>query len=306
MGHVDTRVLAESTLHYGLAPYRQLIEAGLSPSQIKARVRRGLLISVHRTVYRLVGHPESFEQRCLAAVFATDGRAAVSHRSAAALHGWCAPPATVDLIHPDATDCRVSGVRWHRSAGLREVDSAKRDDGILVTTPARTLLDLGIAVPRSDFFRIVELALIDKQVTVRQLTVVLAKCGGRGVPGTAALRDFLRERTASSAGVESRLERILLRIIEKGRLAAPVLQHPLRLRSGREIRFDAAYPALRIGLETDGRRWHERIEDKTKDRKRDRTAAGLDWLTLRFTAEDLREPERVASDIAAAIEARSG
>src|SRR5688572_22895004 len=68
----------------GLAQLRAL---GLSESAVRQRVRKGLLVRLHRGVYALGHRVLSRRARWIAAVLACGPDAVLSHRDAAALWG---------------------------------------------------------------------------------------------------------------------------------------------------------------------------------------------------------------------------
>jgi very-short-patch-repair endonuclease len=117
----------------------QLLALGLGHGAIDHRVARGLLHPVHRGVYA-VGHAVlSRHGVWMAAVLAAGPNAVLSHRSAAALWG-IRDGGGRDVDVTVARDRKRPGIRAHRAA--LAPDEITIEDGIPVTTPARTLLDL--------------------------------------------------------------------------------------------------------------------------------------------------------------------
>jgi len=49
--------------------------------------------------------------------------------------------------------------------------------------------------------------------------------------------------------------------------------------------MDFAYPAVGVGVEADGERWHEEIDSKIRDQQRDQKLANVGWRILRFKEE---------------------
>jgi very-short-patch-repair endonuclease len=67
-------------------------------------------------------------------------------------------------------------------------------------------------------------------------------------------------------------------------------------------RLDFAYPAIRVGIEADGYRWHGNPEDWRRDLRRENRLKLLGWTLLRFSWEDVHDrPELVASQVRAAL-----
>lgn len=270
---------------YGLVTRAQLRSLGMTDRQITARLASGLLEPVHRGVLRMPAVARSPEQAVLAACLAAG--AVASHRSAAALWGLRGverPP--IDVTVPGQSGRRLAGVVVHRSAGLEAHDVIRRL-GIPVTTPGRTLLDLGAVAPR-----LVEAAMEDALfrglVSEAALRRVLDRAGTHGRNGTAVLRDLLDRREPGRAPTESPLEDELVRLLRRHGLPEPVRQHPVALGAGREARIDLAYPELRLGIEADGRRWHSGRADFERDRARANRLAAHGWTMLRFGPDAIR------------------
>jgi very-short-patch-repair endonuclease len=53
--------------------------------------------------------------------------------------------------------------------------------------------------------------------------------------------------------------------------------------------IDFAYPHLGVGLEADGAKWHENLEDKSKNMERDHKLASLGWRVLRFNENAINQ-----------------
>jgi predicted transcriptional regulator of viral defense system len=86
--------------------------------------------------------------RYLAAVLACGPAAALSHRSAADLHGLRETNrAPIDVTVPGRTARRHDGIDLHRSTTLTPAD-VTIVDALPVTTVARTVLDLAAVVHR--------------------------------------------------------------------------------------------------------------------------------------------------------------
>jgi len=55
--------------------------------------------------------------------------------------------------------------------------------------------------------------------------------------------------------------------------------------------LDFAYPNLGIGIEADGKSWHENVESKIRDKKRDQKLADIGWRILRFKEDAIHDKE---------------
>ena len=131
-------------LQHGLVTRGQLRDAGVAAHRIERCVRSGRLVRVHRGVFQ-TGPVAGAYVREMAAVLACGGECRVSHRSAAVLwkmraRGPAAEPVEVTMHRRNRR--RIPGIRAHRATAL-PADEATTVHDIPVTTPARTLLDLG-------------------------------------------------------------------------------------------------------------------------------------------------------------------
>lgn len=132
---------------HGVISRRQLLDLGWHTEAIKHRVRKRRLHPVRRGVFAL-GRPElTLRGQWMAAVLACGPGAFLSHVDAATLWGIRGRPAgigrhwRVDICVEAHRRPRCEGIRLHRVKRFQELDGAQRD-GIPVTSPVRTLIDL--------------------------------------------------------------------------------------------------------------------------------------------------------------------
>ncbi|MGH2919444.1 MAG: hypothetical protein ACRDLS_12740 [Solirubrobacteraceae bacterium] len=123
-----------------------LIALGFGRHAIGRMISTGLLEEIHRGVYGIGPAKLTREGRWMAAVLAGGRDAALSHASAAAL--W-------QLLAHAAREIEVTSPRRrHSRHGLRfrfaclAADEVITEDGIDVTTVARTLFDIAATEPR--------------------------------------------------------------------------------------------------------------------------------------------------------------
>jgi hypothetical protein len=132
---------------HGVVSIRQLEgPLGYSQAAVSRAVAAGRLHRLYRGVYA-VGHTDlSLPGRCLAAVLACGPRSVLSHYSAAWLWGLSsARPIPVHVTSP-VQRARRPPIRLHRSRTIAGADQAL-EDGIPVTSVARTLLDQAALAP---------------------------------------------------------------------------------------------------------------------------------------------------------------
>src|SRR4051812_779341 len=128
--------------HHGIIHRRALLGFGISETAIDRMVSGGQLVPIHRGVYASASHRLTFESRVAAACMA-HARVVGSHRAAGGLWGFRrmgAPVIQVSVTH----GCRpqLAGVKVYRTRHLEAEDIVVRDDGIRLTSPARTAFDL--------------------------------------------------------------------------------------------------------------------------------------------------------------------
>jgi len=279
------RIAEIAKRQHGVVSVLQLREAGISDHAVRARVLAGHLYRVHRGVYA-VGHLGlSHEGRWFAAMLAAgrgphrDGasilnhwRAAVSHRSAAAL--WELLPVRngpVDVIVPSAGGRAVrAGIRIHRSISLLPKELTLRH-GIPVTTPRRTIADLrGVGPGR----KAGKAPAWELRKAIRQANVI-------GLP--------IDERDAADR-TRSDLERAFLSICRRHRLPRPEVNVPVG-----PYLIDFLWREERLVVETDSYRYHRGEVAFQDDHVRDLELMRLGYGVLRLSEVQIDEtPKDVA------------
>jgi hypothetical protein len=303
----------EQSFHEVIARQRGLItreqaRQHLTDSAIRTRLSTGTWIAVHAEVFRHVAFPVSHEQRLLAAVLATGPGSAVSHRAALACHGLRGyDNRLVEVSRPTAVDQPLVGVRLHRSSDLGPEWIAE-SDGMPVTTPARTLVDLGSVVGPGVVRWCMEEWLSDRLVTIDALRGALDALGRRGRSGVGVLRRVLEDRVLIDLIPDSRVEVLLVEVLLAHGLPEPAFHYLVEV-GGRAIaEIDVSYPQHKIAIEVDGYGVHLRSQDTFEnDRRRQNELEILGWAVLRFTRRALRDrPDRVADQVRRLLRARAG
>lgn len=253
---------------------RDLLALGFSTMAIEHRVAKGRLHPVTRGVYA-VGWPQlTRERRWMAAVLACGMGAALSHRSAAALWGIGEERAgRIDVSVRRRCEHRRAGIRARGRPALPEEDIVMRD-GIPVTCPARTLLDLATEFGAETLERAVNEA--DKHDLIDPEALRATLDGYAGEPGVPRLRTLLDRHTFRLS--DSDLE-ILFRPIA----AAAGLPQPLTKQRVNGFEVDFFWPGLGLVVETDGLRYHRTPAQQARDSLRDQTHTAAGLAPLRFT-----------------------
>lgn len=199
----------------GVISARQMAELGFPPRTITRWIQDGKLHRLHRGVYAVGHRALSWEGRVMAAVMARPGSVA-SHVTAGWAHGLLR--SQPDTIHLTArTRQRLKRDFVVHFARL-ETEDVTTVDGIPVTSPARTVLDLA-ANPRRDLARLLrranELRLLDR----RRFEALLART--KGHKGHTRLAAALRLYKPEEAVLRSDLERHFRGLILAAGLPTP-------------------------------------------------------------------------------------
>jgi very-short-patch-repair endonuclease len=169
-------------------------------------------------------------------------------------------------------------------------------DGLPLTTPARTIVDLAAVVLPARLLRIVEDTNHARLVSYADVGTCMTSVARRGKPGIRRLARTLDRLTATGATTMSSLERKLFEMIDGAGLPRPRSQFPFPGRLFTNGCVDAAYVDAKIVIEADGRAWHTRIADIKRDHDRDGDAARHGWQTLRLLHENIiGDPEGTAA-----------
>lgn len=266
------------------------------------RVAIGRLTRIDHDVFHIAGTPLSWESRVLGLVLAAGPDALASHRCAAALWGFEGfARGTPELTVPRGQRFRRAAARVHESTDLDRAGRRVRD-GIPVTDPARTLLDLARRVGDDRLLRSIESARRLHLTTWSELVVTLAKHARRGRPGIQRLRTVIAANIHREEITDSDFELLVLALLVENGLPEPVVHHVILGPDGRHLaEVDLAYPTLRIAIELDGGD-HQRRDVFERDRPRQNGIVLEGWIVLRFTWEAfVNRPHEIVKSVRAAV-----
>ncbi len=171
------------------------------------------------------------------------------------------------------------------------------NDGIPVTTPARTLVDLATELGARQLERAVNEADKRDLIGPDELRDALDRFSGQ--PGVRPLRALLDRDTFLLS--DSELE-VLFRPIA----AAAGLPSPLSKQIVNGFEVDFHWPELGLVVETDGLRYHRTATAQASDRLRDQTHTASGLTALRFTYRQVRhEPVYVRGVLEGTIRHRT-
>ncbi len=282
--------------HHGIITFEA---SGLSRASWYRAIHDGDLRQLHPRVARLIGTPDTPEQRIIAGVLAIGEPALASHRSAARLWGVPRPdddPVDV-ILTGERRDLRLDGVVIHRPTD-RDRLVPQRQYGISCTNILRTLIDLG-AVDRGGVHAAVGHAVATRLATLDAIEAAAGQHARRGRSGIVPVRDAIADWSIDQKPADSILEVVMRRLIERFHLPA-VEFHPLI--EGYEVDFRVVDAPVII--ECDGWAYHGAIRDNfERDHERDARLAGAGWIVLRFTYRAITtRPKATADRIREALE----
>lgn len=263
---------------HGIVTRDDLLGIGFSPAAIEHRIAKGRLRRIGQGVYTVSRPKVSREGRWMAAILPCGEGAVLSHRSAAALWGIAPEGPEIDVSVRRRCLHRRRSIHMRSRTSLPAEDVTKVD-GIPVTTPARTLLDLATVLSVSALERAINEA--DKRDRIDPETLRAKLADFVGEPGVVKLRTLLDRETFRLS--DSRLERLFRPIAADVGLPVPETKVEV---NGFEVDF--YWPDLGLVIETDGLRYHRTPFAQGRDHFRDQmhTAAGL--TRLRFTHHQIK------------------
>ena len=268
--------------HDGLITNVTAKGAGQTKRQLERERESGRLRQVRRGVSVVNGTPPSWKQAVRAVLLTREGGVAGSHWTALTLLGGRNTDidqihVISDLGHPIA----LEGVVSHRSGILEEGDLVRRQ-GMLCTSPLRTVIDLSGPMTVAELGDVVDDFLRRKLLRLEQLRARVDRT--RPAPGrsVATLRTVLAQRLPGYDSGESALEARIARIIDAYALPRPAHQH--RVSYGRRrYRIDLAWPDRRLYLEGNGFGSHMLATDLDSDARRQNDLVLDGWVPIEIT-----------------------
>jgi hypothetical protein len=279
-GQGEAEVRRVASRQRGVILREQLIAAGIGRGAIERRLANGSLVFVHRGVY-LVGHdalaPYAKE---MAAALRYRGRAVLSHRTAAAVWHLLPQPSNQIELTIAGSDARsYPGVHITRVNDLDRRDFRWRD-GLPVTSPARTMIDLaGCLDDELELERVLAEFRVRSLLRDSELRAAIARCPNR--KGVALVNSML-DSEHEPALTRSKAERLMRRICDQAQLPRPIA-------GARPCGFpvDFFWPAARLVVEVDGLKYHGHRRAFENDRRRDQILVAAGFRVVRVTWRQL-------------------
>jgi Protein of unknown function (DUF559) len=254
-------------------------EAVASGALVKSALRTQY-IKLFRDVYVSPDTEPTAQLRAHAGWLWSGRRGIIAGLSASALHGakWVDVTAPLEIIHSNRNP--LPGIRV-RGDDIGE-DEVGVIEGIPVTTPTRTALDLGCWYPKSE-----AVAAIDALARATDLKVPDVDLLAQRYPGRRGIR---RARTALclvDAGAQSPKETWLRLLLIQAGLPRPQTQIPVHDDFGEVIAYlDMGWEELKVAVEYDGDQHRSDRRQYTWDIRRLELLERLGWIVIRVVSGD--------------------
>lgn len=285
---------------YGLVSHAQLTELGVSGHRLSRMLRSGQVAPVRRGVYRVCGASPSWRSAAMAAHLAAGGETVLSHTSAGVLWGileYRAHRGSIELTGPGYS--RLEGVAYHRHA-LGSHERTVRD-GIPVTTPARTLLDLSERFETEQFGRLIDDALRRRLVSLQGLRSLADDHAGRGRRRLRTVRAALADRLSGYDPGANKWEQKMDRLWDVWGL--PPAKRQYTIDAGGHIYIpDRAIVDLKVAVDWNGYEYHGSRSGFDHDSRRRAELAAAGWCLLDFTSRS--SPKLICDSVRAVVEQR--
>lgn len=269
---------------HGVASTQQLLDSGISRSQLQRLQHHGGLELVLRGAYRTPSAPITELSQC-AAVCAARQDVAIAGPTAGRLWGFrrLPPDRRIHVIAPRASNPAIA--RWvvpYRTDARHDADILQRDDGIRVTSRTRTAFDLARWLGPDDLLSVIEQAAHDGRLGDDDFLDVAADWLS---PRRPWAREFLQalDRRLPGGPAESHPEVRVAEALARAGVRGLVRQHCIQLPGHGDVRFDLAVPELRWAIEVDLHPRHRETMGIASDTRRDRAASAIGWSTSRIT-----------------------
>jgi len=289
----------------GLATVAQLTKLQVTDSMVRARLDSGEWERLDRDLVGLSGARRTWRRRVRSAVLSVSPKAAVSHVTAARLHGFdgFASEAEIHVTVAGLGHHNVlEGHHVHRSTLLQTEDCVTIDGMLVVSKPIALV---GVAALRGrDATRKALDSVLRAGGSTTWVETVVKPWRRRGVKGPQLVLDLVAE-------TERRLPRSWFQRLARRVLAVTgirlVDEHPVTdPNTGALLAdLDLACPELMIGIECQSWEWHATPTARAADAVRKRRLQRLGWHVIELWWADLGRPAEVLLDVRHAIEQRA-
>jgi hypothetical protein len=210
----------------------------------------------------------------------TGRRGVVAGFSAAALHGskWVDDRRAVELIH-DNHHC-AAGIQLHRD--VVEADETETIGGVMVTSSARTALDLGCWYPTTAAVAAIDALAAATEIKAADVELLAHRYAGRR--GVARAREAIN---LFDPGAQSPKESWLRVVLIQAGLPRPQTQIAVLDEFGNPFAYlDMGWEDLKVAVEYDGDQHRSDRRQYTWDIRRQELLERRGWILIRVVASD--------------------
>jgi hypothetical protein len=201
-----------------------------------------------------------------------------------------APPRRAHIC--SARQVRRAEVLVHR----RSVDGWILRDGVAVTTPVQTFIDVGLEVSQGWHLAIGDAMIQAGLLTADDLRVAIAaRSSARGIRAARSTAALVR------AGSESPMESLLRWTIIADGLPEPAVNARVLDDGGWLARVDLSYPDQLIAIEYQGDQHRSDKRQWRSDIARTRALQAAGWLVIFASADDIARPHGILASIRAGL-----
>lgn len=271
-----------SQSQHGIITIQNLANTNAGKQKIIRLLNNGNFQKIYPGVYHCKLFDFTPKSEIAAALF-TKRNALVSHESALFLHGLekITDTKNIELIGKSKSENRISNITLHttrfyksiRPQIIKNIKCVNIEHAILTCAPRFT---------REQTHEQITDALIKKATNIRKLKSELNFL--KQIPMRKFLAKLLDKIELEYSGIESHLEKRLIRVCKDYSLPIPVRQYQVTY-SGITIRMDFAYPELKIFIEVDGRAFHSEFDAFHHDRFRETILRDNGWDGRRITSQ---------------------
>lgn len=264
---------------------------GITIRRLERALGNRELRRVLRGVYIRNDVPDTQDLRVRAAALVMPRHHVLCDRTAAWVHGVDVfQLRELDVLPPlDTYALRGSSRSSRAEYGGGQRDLRPEDiceiDGVRVTTPLRTCMDLACRRPRWRALAAIDAFMRVHGVTLEEMRRLLPRYFRRR--GVVQLRQLIP--LGDPRAESSRESRMRLAIVDAG-LPRPQPQHWVTFGGRPLFRLDLAYPHARVAIEYDGREFHEGDDQRKADEARRRWLRDHGWTVIVLT-KDSFDPE---------------
>lgn len=297
----DVALARLAATQQGVLSRTQIRQLGGTPNFVDRRVQNGIYVHVADGVVAIAGSPPTWRRSVMASVLSCGPGAAASHFTAAHLHGLVSR-------RPDRIDVTTHRpLRKHRPWNAHSSRDLLRHhvtdfEGIPLTTPARTVLDIAGANPWLTE-RLADRAVREGLMSYRDLGLLVAEVARRGRSGVVVCRRLVESRLDWNDRSESEFEDGFAALLLMGGVPLPEPQVEVFEPDGRRLcRLDYGDGPTRTAIFLDGYQWHSDRMMFQRDRRIRNRLAAMGWNVYAYTWWDVEfRKEAVLAELREAL-----